>query len=66
MVLGGTLPEEPLHVIGKKLLWFFGNRRIKTKTVAIPSGIEPALSVLQSVTLTTRLCWDVCKRNSKA
>ena len=50
--------KEPLMV-----LWL---SVYKAKTVAIPSGIEPAPSVLQSVTLTTRLCWDVCKGSPKA
>ena len=54
MVPGGTLPEEPQKVLAKNLLWFFGNRRSKAKIVAIVSGIEPAPSLLQSVTLTTR------------
>ena len=63
MVPGGTLPEEPKRVLAKNLSWFFGNWRIKSKTVVIPSGIEPAPSVLQSVILIPRLCWDVYKRS---
>ena len=65
MVLGGTLPEEPYKVLAKSLLWFFGNRRSNAKTVAILSGIEPAPSVLQSVTLTTRLCWELAREVQK-
>ena len=64
-MLGGTLPEEPLNVLTESVLLFVGNRCIKAKTFAIPSGIELASSVLQSVILTTRLAGMFAKEFEK-